>query len=211
MKSNVYSIFFKRAGLTAATLAALVFAGATAEDVLRRHVPAKSGSTIQILGTSTLHDWKIESDQLEGTLNLSLADLQAGAWCSEHRPAVEARIKSESLKSDKAAMDKVAWKALRTREFPEITYHLTEAGVPKASGEGKWSVAARGDMTVAGVKKEVSLTLTVTQHGTALMVSGRLPLKMTDFGIKPPTAMMGAIKSADDVTVIIIWRLEPAA
>ena len=27
------------------------------------------------------------------------------------------------------------------------------------------------------------------------------PLKMTDFGMKPPTAMMGMIKSGNDVTV----------
>jgi hypothetical protein len=32
-------------------------------------------------------------------------------------------------------------------------------------------------------------------------------MKMSDFGIKPPTAMLGVIKSGDAITVKVNWQL----
>jgi hypothetical protein len=34
---------------------------------------------------------------------------------------------------------------------------------------------------------------------------------MSDFGMKPPTAMLGTVKTGDDVTVRFEWTLGPAA
>jgi hypothetical protein len=32
-------------------------------------------------------------------------------------------------------------------------------------------------------------------------VKGIVPLKMTDFGVDPPTAMLGALKTGDDIKI----------
>ena len=54
----------------------------------------------------------------------------------------------------------------------------------------------------------MNLTLDIdSANEDALTIMTQTPLKMTDFGMKPPTAMAGMIKSGDQVTVKITWHL----
>ena len=40
-------------------------------------------------------------------------------------------------------------------------------------------------------------------------VSGAYPMKMTDFGIEPPTALLGTMTTGDDVTINFNLTLSP--
>ena len=42
------------------------------------------------------------------------------------------------------------------------------------------------------------------------ILTGQTPVKMTAFGIKPPVAMLGTIKTGDDVKVTFRWVVEKA-
>jgi hypothetical protein len=57
-------------------------------------------------------------------------------------------------------------------------------------------------MTIAGAKRTVSMNVDarVLSDGS-LNVKGSKDLKMTDFNVSPPTAMMGALTTGNDVTV----------
>jgi len=70
-------------------------------------------------------------------------------------------------------------------------------------------VEVKGTLTVAGVARPVTLVLDVRRDGSRLLASGELPLKMSDFGIKPPTAMMGTMHTGDAVRVKIETTLAP--
>ena len=41
-----------------------------------------------------------------------------------------------------------------------------------------------------------------------LTITTECGLKMTDYGVKPPTAMFGVIKSGDAISVKIKWELK---
>ena len=58
-----------------------------------------------------------------------------------------------------------------------------------------------GVLQIAGVEREVSLDVTTQQEGSTLKVQGRVRLLMTDFGIKPPTAMLGMLKTDPKVGI----------
>jgi polyisoprenoid-binding protein YceI len=60
---------------------------------------------------------------------------------------------------------------------------------------------AFGTLRVAGVEKEISLPLATTLRNGKLLVQGSVDLLMTDFGIAPPTAMMGVLKTDPKVTI----------
>jgi hypothetical protein len=57
-------------------------------------------------------------------------------------------------------------------------------------------------LTIAGTERLVSLTVQGQQRANgAYQATGSLPLLMSDFGIDPPTAMLGLIKAHDEITV----------
>ena len=59
-----------------------------------------------------------------------------------------------------------------------------------------------GLLTVNGVEKEVTADATMTADGNGgLRAVGASAMKMTDFGVKPVTALMGTIRTADAITV----------
>ncbi|HEY5316572.1 MAG TPA: YceI family protein [Solirubrobacteraceae bacterium] len=61
-------------------------------------------------------------------------------------------------------------------------------------------LAVQGDLTVNGKSNPVTFDLAVADDGR---VSGSAVVKQTDFGMKPYSALFGALKVADEVTVSI--------
>ena len=57
-------------------------------------------------------------------------------------------------------------------------------------------------LTIAGKTKEVNIASKLDfKNNSSFMVTGEVPLKMSDFNIDPPTAMMGAMKTGDEVVI----------
>lgn len=141
-------------------------------------------STVTVNGTSTLHSWDMTSKEaaFTGTVNGNKID------------NVVFTIKATSLKSKDSSLDKNAYKALDTSKYPDITFNAVS--IP-ASGTSNVS----GKLTIANSTKEISLPVTVAKNGATYTLSGKVKLKMTTFGIKPPSVMMGTIKSGDEITI----------
>jgi polyisoprenoid-binding protein YceI len=73
--------------------------------------------------------------------------------------------------------------------------------------KGDTGATVAGDLTIAGQTRPVTLDLTIEPDGDAVRLKGRIPVRQTDFGIKPFTAMLGALKVKDDVEVDLDVRL----
>lgn len=61
-----------------------------------------------------------------------------------------------------------------------------------------------GDLELAGSRHPVSFELTVAQRGRLM---GRASVKQSDWGIKPYSALFGALRVADDVEITIDGEL----
>ena len=63
------------------------------------------------------------------------------------------------------------------------------------------ALRALGLLKIAGVEKEVAFGLKAAANASTITVIGDVPLLMTDYGIAPPKAMMGMLKTDPKVTV----------
>jgi len=155
---------------------------------------------VSIAGTSNIHEYTASTTTVRVT-QVKLAPSVAGAafWTEIVKPgaieAFEIAIPAATLTSPKDGLDKNMHKALNVEKFPDITFKL--ARLEGAPG----SLRGVGTLRIAGVEREVVLVLTTEQRGNTLTVKGRLPLLMTDYGIKPPTALLGMLKTDPKVTV----------
>lgn len=95
-------------------------------------------------------------------------------------------------------MNNKTWKALKKDKYPEIRFTL-EPGDPTVPANKKSLI--EGELTVAGKTDKIKLPVQISLQNEKLNVKGKVALKMSDFGIDPPTAMMGAMKTGDEVVI----------
>jgi len=111
-------------------------------------------------------------------------------------------IDIKSIKGSKGSrMDKITWKALKMDTYPRITYSLKKIKSIEKTDSG-FLISANGLLSIAGTENPIELKVKVTllPNGDILFESSKW-LKMTDFNVDPPTAMFGALKTGDDISL----------
>jgi hypothetical protein len=99
-------------------------------------------------------------------------------------------------------MDNNLYKALKADDAPEISYTLSTFDVASGATKDSFTVKAIGTLKVAGGEKVVNMdVIGVRAADGGITATGELPLLMTDFGVKPPTAMFGTLRTDNKVTV----------
>ena len=190
-----------RIQITGAAILALVATMAGAQEVAK--VPVSPESRLWIDGTSNLHDWSCKATELNATVEL---DASAAARVAAAAPRalkrVEVKVPVRSLKCNHGGMDGNVYKALKADEAPEISYIMATFDANPADGGESFVVHAVGTLTIAGKQNKVDMDVTATRlpDGT-VKATGAVPIKMTDYGIKPPTAIFGRLKTGDEVKV----------
>src|SRR5688572_10654043 len=187
----------------ASSLALGIFAAALSAVAPQAPTPLTIGSgRLTVAGTSSVHDWAATTGAVRIT-RVQLAPQASGSaiWDEAVKPGAlesfEIAIAAGTLKSSKDGIDKNMYKALKTKEHPDITFRLVKMEAGAAAG----ALKAVGMLTIAGVAREVTLDLTTQAKDATLLVKGALPLVMTDYGVAPPKAMLGMIKTNPKVTV----------
>ena len=190
-----------RIHITGAAILALVASLAGAQDVAK--VPVSPESKLWIDGTSNLHDWSCKATQIDATVELDAsAAARVAAAAPKALKRVEVKVPVRSLKCNHGGMDGNVYKALKADDAPEISYIMASFEAAPAEGADTFVVHAVGTLTIAGKENSVNMDVTATRlpDGT-VKATGVLPVKMTDYGIKPPTAIFGRLKTGDEVKV----------
>jgi len=173
---------------------------------------SQPGSKMRIDGTSTIHDWHAESKLIGGRFECP-ADFPvsepAKASVGKVALSVQTMIMANSFScSSGSAMDKVMRAAMKADQHRFIRYTLKEAEVKEAKADSV-VLRTKGDLSVSGVTKPVAMDVTVKPDGDKkLTFSGKAQVKMTDFGIQPPSpaVALGLIKTGDEVTLTFEWN-----
>ena len=171
-------------------------AGATAPlaiDSARITISGTSNIHAYTASTTTVH---VRCAQLAGAPEG--ADLWANAFTPGGVEAFEVTIPAATLTSPREGLDTNMHKALRVSEHPDIVFRLLRFE-PREGPAG--SLRGIGVLKVAGVVREVALDITTARKDSTLSVRGQVQLLMTDFGVTPPVAMLGMLKTDPKVTV----------
>ncbi|MGK7396929.1 MAG: YceI family protein [Candidatus Cyclobacteriaceae bacterium M3_2C_046] len=148
-------------------------------------------SKVVVKGTSTIHDWEVHAEEMR-----SSATFEMDNNAVERITMMELSIPVESLSSGKRGMDKNMYEALKSEKFPNILFEFK--GVKSASAN---ELRVVGDLTIAGNTREVELTGNYNVQNGKIAIKGSTTFPMTRFKVDPPTAMLGTIKTGDEVTI----------
>jgi hypothetical protein len=153
---------------------------------------ARNNLQVVVSGTSTMHDWEMKTSQGECNATFTLNNSGQPTALT----ALSFTLPAESLKSEHSGMDKNAYKALKVSKAPNLTYTLTSATV---SGN---TIKCAGKLTLAGTTLNTDLVATAKINADgSITISGSKKISMNDYQIDPPSFMMGAVKTGNDVTV----------
>jgi len=155
----------------------------------------KGESSVTVSGTSSLHDWHEKAGDFTATVRL-----QPNEGTSSVIEQVTFVCKSASLTSENSIMTDKTHAALQTKKYPEIIF-LSKEPISITATDGEFSGVVKGELNLNGVRKNLSFPVKGTLKGDRLSVSGSQALKMSDYNIKSPTAMLGTLKTGDEVTV----------
>ena len=152
---------------------------------------------MKLSGTSTLHSWTMDAKTFSGD-----ADFKTGA--SGELTSVKFLTFSlavANLKGSENGLNKNAYKALKANDYKDIDYKLLSATVTPEK-DNKYLIKAHGDLTIAGVTLEVTIDVEcVVNPDATITCTGSEKLNMTDYAVKPPTFMLGAMKTGDAITL----------
>lgn len=173
------------------TLFLLVFAVTTGQSATL----IKDKSSVTITGTSSLHDW--HENVGDFTINLSITK-NNGPVPSIGKATFT--VRSSSVTSDNRLMTDKTLEALQAKKYPEITF-VSNGSSSVVIKEGTFTGNVTGELVLNGVTKRLSVPVNGSYAGDKLAISGSQKLKMNDYQIKSPTAMLGTLKTGDEVTV----------
>ncbi|HET6765587.1 MAG TPA: YceI family protein [Longimicrobiaceae bacterium] len=190
---SAYSFARPLAGIAAAAML-LAFAPVPANAPLA----FGTGSRVRVAGTSNVRTWRCESARVQGSIETSPAGVPAVSEVARAVRTAEVVIPVASLDCANGTMNNHLRRAMKADQFSDIRFRVPAGGLT-VGGEGHARLA--GTLSIAGQEKPASIEATVAQAEGGLRVTGTYVLRMTDFGVRPPTVMMGAFRVADPVTV----------
>jgi polyisoprenoid-binding protein YceI len=179
-------------------LAALAFIGATAQVTIAQQVATfqPNNSKLEIKGTSNLHEW----EEFVESFNVQLEFVSENNAIKGIRKVVFTG-KSASVESDNSIMTNKTHEALKTDKFPDIKFTQTSEG-SFSNDEGTLSGSISGNLALAGVTKMITLPFEGKIASGTMYISGTQKLKMSDFDISAPTALLGSLKTGDEVELV---------
>lgn len=161
-----------------------------------------SGHEMIIDGTSNVRDWDADVKTVNATFVLSQFDLSdLSSLTPDHFKTMELSIPVEDIESDSGRLTRNLQGYLEVDDHPYITFKMN--GIDSVSVNGNSAeITANGVINAAGVDHETTMNVTATINDGKVTFSGTQELLMTDFGIDPPTAMLGSIRARDEISII---------
>lgn len=180
-----------------------VAVGQSTSDSVTTYKAAEQSSML-ISGTSSVHDWEAEVEEFDVEVDLTVGGDKAHTPKASEYKGVRINVPVKKIESGKSGMNSKIYGALKEEKHPEITFRMSEINTVSSSTEDTtFTLALDGDLTIAGTTRTITIADVEGQSlpdGT-YKFEGKTSMKMTDFDVKPPSAMFGAIKAGDKITV----------
>jgi polyisoprenoid-binding protein YceI len=198
------------ARILVASLVAIATAGAQTPDGVKLVVGPDSELSFE--GTSTLHGFHCKTTKLQVSASVDPTYMEAKI-SQINRPlkSIEVVIPVKSLSCGNKGLEENMFKTLKADKFPEIRYQLTTYEIAGAA-DNQVTLKSVGTLTVAGNQKQIEMIVKADRGADGKAVAtGTQSILMTDFGIKPPVFMLGALKTGNKIVVSFKLNVAPRA
>ena len=183
----------------AALTAATATAGAQGASAIRlRLLP---GTELSIEGTSNVHGFHCKTNKINAYIDVDPGYTKDLTKISRPIVSVLVNIAVKSLSCGNRKMDENMYATLKADQNQLIKYRLSGYDILNGSATA-FAAKTNGTLTILGKDKAVAMKIDATRlaEGKAT-AQGEETLLMSDFGIKPPSFMFGAMKVGDEVKV----------
>ncbi|MDB4950348.1 MAG: hypothetical protein JWM27_2997 [Gemmatimonadetes bacterium] len=162
------------------------------------------GSRVWVEGTSTVRSWHCESTRAEGGAGVSTTDVAKLSGAAH----AQVTVATATLDCRNGTMNGHMRKALKASTVPTLGFHATSVQVTPA-GAAAGTAEMQGTLSIAGQERPVTITGTVAGESGQLRVRGTKRIDMREWGVRPPSLMMGTMRVNPNVTVGFDVVLKP--
>lgn len=171
---------------------------------------AQAASKLWVEGTSSVRDWKCDATKVEASV--TGAAVPAAASAKEVGAAAKRAVLTipvAELDCRNGTMNGHMRKALKADANKTIQYRIATWEVTPR-GEDSATVKTSGTLALAGEEKPLSVELAAKRATAGTWhLKGSKTIQMTEWGVKPPSLMLGTMKVRDPVTIRFDLVLEP--
>jgi hypothetical protein len=163
-------------------------------EYMNAQVSNVSDYKVSVKGTSTMHDWESNVEKLETHATYKLKGNELVSIGDATLKVIVRSIKSTKGKT----MDKKTYEAFDSENHPFIIFTLKSEKI----NPSKLTVDLTGTLEMAGTMLPINLVANykVLANGE-LEIIGNKKVKMSEYKMTPPKAMMGTIKVGDEVDI----------
>ncbi len=184
--------------LAAVTMSTVIASAAAAQMALPHNLSLSKDSKLWIEGTSTMKKFSCSATKINVDV-LATPDADAPEIVQSASLVVPVAL----LDCKNATMNGHMRKALKSDKNPQIAWKLTSYRLEGAN------VIITGKLQIAGKENPIELRGTGTAVNGTIKVKGSKQFKMSEFGVKPPSLMLGTMKVGDLITVAYDLVLNP--
>ncbi|MDX9772815.1 MAG: YceI family protein [Bacteroidales bacterium] len=152
-------------------------------------------SQVSVRGTSSMHDWEVSFGKYE--VNFAVSNTDNGKMSISN---VKAVFSGASVTSDNKIMTGKARDALMVNDHPDIVF-VSGGAESVINNDGKITGTMKGKLQIGGITRPIDISFSGNINGDRISITGSEEVNMADYGIKPPTALLGALKTGEEVTV----------
>jgi len=189
-------------------LAASPMAGAQAVAGRPLVLVVAPGASLELDGDSSLHRYSAKAHGIEAGVGLDGARVATALQAENLEGLVRGHVIKtfhlfvpvDQLSSGEKGLDANMRKALKGDRYKQIRFQMDSYEVVGPPGP-PLTVVLHGRLSLAGVERRIDVTAAAVRVRDGLAISGSKDLLMTDYQIKPPTMMLGAIKTKNLITV----------
>jgi len=169
-------------------------------------------SSLRIHGKSNVNVFTCTCRETFAELPFTLTAHKDPAKVGFSRTAL--RVQTQLFDCGNKVMNQDMYNALKSKSFPHMVIELDAVERLPEPGPAWTDLNVWTRITIAGETRSVWLPAQVRKPGpNRWHIRARKPLRMTDFRITPPTALMGMIKTSDEITIeldlLIHWLGAP--
>ena len=181
-----------------ALLATVASTGSSQETATR--VAGRVESRLWIEGSSNLSRWSCKATSVDAAIYVdsNAADF---ATLVRHVRSVTVRVPVAALTCGHAPMDRSLRAALNADDAPASANIVATLDAITGDDSASHTVHTAGSLRLAGRENAVKVDLSTSLGDDGLEARGELPIRMSEYGIVPPTGLFGAIRCADRVVV----------